>query len=146
MQPGYSRGVEMGTDDRKRVITQDDELTAAAASILVRWVLPVLIVFVVYAISTIEPKPPHHRVLQMDRTPDGRLIRLAVQNSHLSKEDCAAIAAHYRSKAGRGQVVVEKLAPTYDGKMHPFCYDNQDGKGVQFNDWPFNAVPDWMVK
>lgn len=135
----------MGADDRQRVSTQDDD-AAWVARVTVRWVLPLIILFWAYNVSTDKPKPPPHRVLQMDRTPDGRLIRLAVQNSHLSKEDCAAIAAHYRREAGRGQVVVEKLAPTYDGGMHPFCYDNQDGKGVQFNDWPFNEVPDWMVK
>jgi hypothetical protein len=86
--------------------------------------------------TTSIPLPPH-RVSATDLGNDKR-IQINSTDPELTPADCINLARAYSRKVGtRGQVVVEKIysqAP-WNGESLPFCYDNQDGKGVQFNEW-----------
>lgn len=84
--------------------------------------------------------PPHTVVDYVTLRPhhDGRRVGIHAHSPVLTKIECQRLIDHYRGDAGKeGQVVVRKPSPLFGGRMTPWCVENFDGKGVQFNDQPF---------
>lgn len=69
-----------------------------------------------------------------------RRIEIHVTNPDLSKEDAIRLIEAYRGRAGTsGQVSVRKPDPA--GVLQPWAVDNMEGRGVEFNDALFVALP-----
>lgn len=99
---------------------------------LIVWiVLPALAIWIIHAAT--QPEPPPHRVTGWDRIDSGWRIAVAVEDPYLSPADCVKLLARYRNDAKGGQVSVHAPLSAAHAKPYPMCYDNQDGKGAQFN-------------
>lgn len=83
-----------------------------------------------------EPLPPHQVASNTSLAPKkGRRIEIHVRDSNLTKEQCKALIANYRSQAAPdGQVSVHKTSTLLGGELLPWCVENFDGRGVTFND------------
>ncbi|QEY32682.1 hypothetical protein EVJ50_11060 [Synechococcus sp. RSCCF101] len=87
---------------------------------------------------------PPHTATEEPLQPSGRRIVVRVDRTEISREQCRALIAAVRHRAGAdGQVIVQKPsraiqrmhpdAPTPDTVV-PWCVDNLDGDGVVFTD------------
>ncbi len=75
-----------------------------------------------------------HRVIAdelLNPSTGARTIRLAVDDTTLTRTECVALLDAYAVRAAGGQVGVRK--PTASGASFPWCVDNQDGSGPSFN-------------
>ena len=68
--------------------------------------------------------------------------RIAVQvDQDISRSECRALIRHYERQAQGGQVAVSKPNQALDGGSFPWCVQNFDGRGIQFNEASFAALP-----
>ena len=99
------------------------------------------VILVTAAVGQAQEKPsvlPKHTVAKNTQLPRGRRIEVHVTNADLTKAQCQQLIAHYRTSAAPdGQVTVRKPAKALGGELYPWCVENFDGKGVQFNDYGF---------
>jgi len=86
-----------------------------------------------------ESLPPHQVASNTSLAPKkGRRIEIHVRDSNLTKEQCKALIANYRSQAAPdGQVSVHKPSTLLGGELLPWCVENFDGRSVTFNDTLF---------
>ena len=74
---------------------------------------------------------------------DGRRIQINSFDANLSKDACIALVKYYKDQAEPdGQVSVHKPSKILDNKLNPWCIENFDGKGIQFNDYLFVSSTD----
>ena len=67
----------------------------------------------------------------------GKRIQINVLTD-ISSDDCTHLVQRYRSEGEPdGQISVRKPSKAADGQLFPWCVENFDGRGLQFNEGLF---------
>ncbi len=78
---------------------------------------------------------PEHIVKKTSLAPSQGLRVQIDAMDDITKNQCISLIDAYRNDgAPEGQVSVHKASKTMGGKMLPWCVENFDGEGIQFND------------
>jgi len=91
----------------------------------------VMALLLISACSSGPPLPDH----TVDRQPlyDNNARVTVKVRSDISPVECEALIDEYRSIAGpTGQVAVRKPSPKLEGRLLPWCVENQDEPGVRY--------------
>lgn len=79
---------------------------------------------------------PGHTV-EMSRSVEGQRVQVEASGD-ITRDECISLIEKYRADAEpNGQVSVQKFNKTL-GYVAPWCVENFDGRGVQFNDFGFS--------
>jgi len=79
--------------------------------------------------------PPHEVVSNTSLAPkQGRRIEIHSTDPKLTRDECRALIERYRDQGGPdGQVSVHKPSSLLKGHLAPWCLENFEGKGIEFN-------------
>ncbi|EKF17859.1 hypothetical protein [Nitratireductor pacificus] len=85
-----------------------------------------------------ENKLPEHTVDVSSLAPKtGKRIQISV-SAKIARSQCSDLIEHYRSEGKPdGQISVHMPSAKLGGQVLPWCLENFDGGGVQFNDYFF---------
>lgn len=80
-----------------------------------------------------DPPLPEHTVDRQPLYENNARVTVRV-HTEIKRAECEALIDEYRSIAGpTGQVAVRKPSAKLQDQVVPWCVDNQDGRGVFFN-------------
>lgn len=78
---------------------------------------------------------PEHTV-EMSRLVEGQRVQVEAAGD-ITRDECISLIEKYRADAEpNGQVGVHKFNETL-GRVSPWCVENFDGRGIQFNEFGF---------
>jgi hypothetical protein len=86
--------------------------------------------------ATAVPLPRHEVASNTSLAPkQGRRIEIHSADANLTHEQCRALIEHYRDQgAPDGQVSVHKPSKLLKGELAPWCVENFEGEGIEFNE------------
>jgi len=84
--------------------------------------------------SALAQSIPEHTIAEKSVLSNGLRIQINVDDAELSREQCTTLIEAYRDNARpEGQVSVHKPSKLLVGQVLPYCVENFDGSGINFN-------------